>query len=376
MTGPLTGVRIVELAGLGPVPFAGMLLADMGADVVRIERHGVPPASPEVVDRGRRIVAADLKSRPDIEMVLGLIDHADALIEGFRPGVIERLGLDPKVLLARAPRLVIGRMTGWGQTGPLSHVAGHDLNYIAISGALAAIGPKSMPVVPLNLVGDYGGGAMYLAMGVLAAIISARMTGRGQVIDCAMCDGAASLMSPFYQMMAAGRWQNERAANFIDGGSHFYCVYECSDGKFVTIGAIEQQFYVMLLEKVGLKDDVAFLAQNDRAAWPELRERLAQVFATRTRDEWCAVLEGSDACFAPVLALDESPRHPHNVVRNVFVSRDGATVPAPAPRFLGTPSTARPSSRDQSLQAIRDEWARTDTTVVGGDLPLFRGDGL
>lgn len=357
MTGPLSGVRIVELAGLGPIPFAGMLLADMGADIIQIERHGVPPTSPEVIDRGRRIVAADLKSRSDIEMVLGLIDNADALIEGFRPGVIERLGLGPDILLERAPRLVIGRMTGWGQTGPLAHAAGHDLNYIAISGALAAIGPGSTPVVPLNLVGDYGGGAMYLVMGVLAAIISARATGRGQVIDCAMCDGAASLMSPFYQMMASGRWRNERAANLIDGGSHFYGVYECSDGKFVSIGAIEPQFYAILVEKVGLKDDAAFLAQNDRRAWPKLRERLAQVFATRTRDEWCQILEGTDACFAPVLALDESPRHPHNAARNIFVSREGAPVPAPAPRFLGTPSAMKQSRRNQSLEELQDEWA-------------------
>lgn len=357
VTGPLTGVRIVELAGLGPVPFAGMLLADMGADIVRIERHGVRPASPEVIDRGRRIVAADLKSPSDIEMVLRLIDHADALIEGFRPGVLERLGLGPDILLERAPQLVVGRMTGWGQTGPLAQAAGHDLNYIAISGALAAIGPRSKPVVPLNLVGDYGGGAMYLVMGVLAAIISARATRRGQVIDCAMCDGAASLMSPFYQMMVSGRWQNERAANFIDGGAHFYGVYECSDGNFVSIGAIEPQFYAVLLEKVGLEEDAAFLAQNDRSAWPELRERLAQVFATRTRDEWCQVLESTDACFAPVLTLDESPSHPHNAERNTFVSQERAPVPAPAPRFLGTPSAMRQSRRDQSLEEIQDEWA-------------------
>ncbi len=318
-----------------------MLLSDLGADVVRIDRAGagggVLGASPaNVTARGRRSVALDLKSPAGIEACLRLLERADGLIEGFRPGVMERLGLGPDVVLARNPKLAYGRMTGWGQTGPLSAAAGHDINYIALSGALHAVGPADRPTPPLNLVGDFGGGALYLAFGLLAAVLHARAGGPGQVVDCAMTDGAASLMSMFYGFKAAGMWNAEREANLLDGGAHFYGVFECSDGKWVAVGAIEPQFYGLLLEKLGI-DDPEFRRQMDRAAWPALRARLAQVIATRTRDEWCGLLEGTDACFAPVLDMDEAPAHPHNQARQTFVQLAGVTQPAPAPRFSATP---------------------------------------
>ena len=364
-SGVLAGLRVVELAGLGPVPFAGMLLADMGAEIVRIDRHGAERPGLEVVDRGRRIVAADLKDPADLDIVMSLLQGADVLLEGFRPGVLERLGLGPELLLARNPRLVVGRMTGWGQTGPLAGAAGHDLNYVALTGALAAIGPRAAPVPPLNLVGDYGGGALYLAMGVLAAVLSARQTGRGQVVDCAMCEGALSLMSVFYQMAATGDWRTERAANVIDGGAHFYGVYACADGRFVTVGAIEPKFYALLLRELGLSDDPAFADQDDPAGWPRLRERLAALFATRTRAEWCRLLEGTDACFAPVLDLEEAPHHPHLTERGSFATVDGIPVPGPAPRFLGTPSHIRSSRREASLRDVAAEWSPRGGEVTG-----------
>lgn len=335
--GPLTSLKIVEFAGIGPGPFCGMLLSDLGADVVRIDRKGGRGGNPsDVTSRGRRSIALDLKNPAAIETCLKLIENADAVFEGFRPGVMERLGLGPDVCLKRNPKLVYGRMTGWGQTGPWAHAAGHDMNYIAITGALHAIGTKDKPVPPLNLVGDFGGGALYLAFGLLAGVISARQTGKGQVIDCAMSDGAASLMAMFYGFKAAGAWQDDRRANLLDGGAHFYDTYRCADGEWVSIGSIEPQFYALLLEKTGAKDP-DFARQMDRAAWPELHDKLAAIIATRTRAEWTEIMGGTDVCFAPVLDLDEAPAHPHNAARKTFVEVAGVTQPAPAPRFSATP---------------------------------------
>ena len=335
--GPLSGLKVLEFAGIGPGPFCGMLLSDLGADIVRIDRKGSGRASPsDVTSRGRRSVALDLKAPAAIETVLTMMEAADGLIEGFRPGVMERLGLGPDVALARNPKLVFGRMTGWGQTGPYAKAAGHDMNYIAISGALHAIGTTDKPVPPLNLVGDFGGGALYLAFGLLAGVIHARATGQGQVIDCAMSDGAASLMAMFYGFKSAGMWKEERRANMLDGGAHFYDTYQCADGRWISIGSIEPQFYALLLEKTGITDP-AFRAQMDRDQWPVLREGLAKVIARKSRDEWCAIMDASDVCFAPVLDLDEAPRHAHNVARQTFVEVAGVMQPAPAPRFSATP---------------------------------------
>ena len=335
--GPLTGLKIVEFAGIGPGPFCGMLLSDLGADVVRIDRKGGRGGAPsDVTARGRRSVALDLKSPDAVQACLKLMDAADGIIEGFRPGVMERLGLGPDVVLKRNPKLVYGRMTGWGQTGPWSMAAGHDMNYIAITGALHAIGTDDKPVPPLNLVGDFGGGALYLAFGLMAGIIQARETGKGQVVDCAMSDGAASLMAMFYGMKGAGVWKDTRRSNMLDGGAHFYDTYQCSDGKWVSIGSIEPQFYALLLEKTGITDP-QFQRQVDRDVWPELRAKLAAVFATKTRDDWTAIMGGTDVCFAPVLDLDEAPKHPHNAARQTFVEVGGVTQPAPAPRFSVTP---------------------------------------
>jgi alpha-methylacyl-CoA racemase len=335
--GPLTGLKVVEFAGIGPGPFCGMLLSDLGADVVRIDRKGGRGGAPsDVTARGRRSVALDLKSPAAIETCLKLMESADAVFEGFRPGVMERLGLGPDVALKRNPKLVYGRMTGWGQTGPYSTAAGHDMNYIAITGALHAIGTTEKPVPPLNLVGDFGGGALYLAFGLLAGVIQARETGKGQVIDCAMSDGAASLMAMFYGFKASGMWQGGRRNNMLDGGAHFYDTYRCSDGKWISLGSIEPQFYALLLEKTGI-DDPEFQKQMDRAAWPGLHDKLAAVIETKTRDEWCAIMDATDVCFAPVLDLDEAPRHAHNAARQTFVEVAGVVQPAPAPRFSATP---------------------------------------
>lgn len=339
MSGPLAGLRVVEFAGIGPGPFAGMLLADLGADVVRIERPGERRRAHDVTLRGRRIVTLDLKQAGDVATALALLDRAEALIEGFRPGVMERLGLGPAVVLARNPRLVYGRMSGWGQSGPLSPTAGHDINYIAIAGALGAIGTAEQPIPPLNLVGDYGGGALYLAMGLLAGVLAVRAGGPGQVVDCAISDCTANLLAMFHGQRAAGTWQDRREANMLDGGAHFYATYECADGRHLAVGAIEPQFYAELRLIAGL-DDPAFDAQRDAAAWPGLKEKLAAVFRTRTRDEWVAAFEGSDACVAPVLGIGEAIDHPHNVARGAFVARDGVMQPAAAPRFSGTPEFA------------------------------------
>ncbi|MGX9390582.1 CaiB/BaiF CoA transferase family protein [Nitrobacteraceae bacterium UC4446_H13] len=339
-TGPLKGVRIVEFAGIGPGPFACMMLADMGAEVITLDRIGANKNMKSVSGRGRKVVELDLKDKASIAQALDLLGNADALIEGFRPGVMERLGLGPDVVLARNPRLVYGRMTGWGQTGPLASAAGHDINYISITGALAAIGGKDKPVPPLNLVGDFGGGALYLVVGVLAALVEAGKSGKGQVVDTAMCDGAASLMSMFFDFSAIGRWREERDSNMLDGGAHFYGVYECKDGQFVSIGSIEPQFYALLRKLAGL-DDAAYDAQMDAKGWPALKEKLTAVFKSKTRDEWCAIMEGSDVCFAPILTMSEAKQHPHMKAREVFITRHGIPQPAPAPRFSRTPSTVR-----------------------------------
>ena len=339
-TGPLKGVRIVEFAGIGPGPFACMMLADMGAEVITLDRVGANKNMKSVSGRGRKVVELDLKDKASIAQVLDLLANADALIEGFRPGVMERLGLGPDVVLARNPRLVYGRMTGWGQTGPLACAAGHDINYISITGALAAIGGKDKPVPPLNLVGDFGGGALYLVVGVLAALVEAGKSGKGQVVDTAMCDGAASLMSMFFDFSAIGRWREERDSNMLDGGAHFYGVYECKDGQFVSIGSIEPQFYALLRKLAGL-DDAAYDTQMDAKGWPALKEKLAAVFRSKTRDEWCRIMEGSDVCFAPILTMSEATKHPHMTAREVFITRHGIPQPAPAPRFSRTPSTVR-----------------------------------
>jgi alpha-methylacyl-CoA racemase len=355
--GPLTGLKIVEFAGIGPGPFCGMLLSDLGADVVRIDRQGGRGGAPsDITSRGRRSVALDLKSPEAVEACLKLMEGADAVFEGFRPGVMERLGLGPDVALARNPKLVYGRMTGWGQTGPYAHAAGHDMNYIAITGALAAIGTEDKPVPPLNLVGDFGGGALYLAFGLLAGVIHARETGKGQVIDCAMSDGAASLMAMFYGFKASGMWQEGRRRNLLDGGAHFYDTYRCSDGKWISIGSIEPQFYALLLEKAGVNDP-DFQRQMDRAIWPELREKLAHVIAQKSQAEWCELMEGTDVCFAPVLDLDEAPKHAHNAARETFVEVAGVTQPAPAPRFLATPGAIQgppPKIGAHSREALSD----------------------
>ncbi len=340
-SGPLVGLKVLEFGAIGPTPFCAMLLADLGADVVRIDRKGgMRIGRHDVTFRGRRSVAMDLKSPAAAEACLKLAERADALIEGFRPGVMERLGLGPETVLARNPRLVYGRMTGWGQTGAYAAAAGHDINYIAMSGALHAIGTPDHPLPPLNLVGDYGGGSLYLAFGVVSALLHAGKTGEGQVIDCAMSDGAASLMAQMYGLHAAGMWRDQRGVNVIDGGSHFYNAYRCADGEWISLAAAEPQFYAILRDKAGL-DDPAFDGHMDAARWPELKEKLAAVIAGKTRAAWCDIFEGTDACFAPVLSLAEAPQHPVNRERDVFIEIDGVPQPAPAPRFSRTPGAVQ-----------------------------------
>ena len=347
-TGPLAGIRVIEVAGIGPGPFAAMMLADMGAEVIRVDRaasvRGGDPAHPpmDVLARGRRSIGVDLKNQAGAEVVLRLVEGADALIEGFRPGVAERLGIGPDVCLERNPALVYGRMTGWGQDGPYASMAGHDINYIALSGTLHMIGRAGQaPVPPLNLVGDFGGGGMLLAFGVLCALIEASNSGAGQVVDAAMVDGAALLAAMMHALVSMGMWSEERGTNLLDTGAHFYDVYETSDNKFVSIGSIEPQFYAELMRITGV--DVAEFPQMDRGRWPELKERLAAVFRTKPRDEWCRLMEGTDVCFAPVLSPSEAMQHPHNVERQTFVEVAGLTQPAPAPRFSRTaPRVERP----------------------------------
>ena len=348
--GPLHGLRVVELASIGPGPMCAMLLADLGADVIRIDRLepsglGVPMnARFDVNARSRRSAALDLKSPAGRDAVLRIVERADVLIEGFRPGVAERLGLGPAECQARNPRLVYGRMTGFGQTGPLAQAAGHDLNYIALTGALDAIGPAGgAPVPPLNLVGDYGGGALYLAFGLMAALFERQSSGRGQVVDAAMVDGAASLMSMFHGMLAAGGWPGKRGENLLDGGAPFYGVYETADGKHVSIGSLEPKFYAEMVKRLGL-DERFLRLQGDASQWPALREAIAAAVRTRTRDEWSALLEGTDVCFAPVLALGEVHQHPHAVARGTYVEVAGVVQPGPAPRFdRSVPDHPRPA---------------------------------
>ena len=342
--GPLTGYKIIEIAGIGPGPFAAMMLSDMGAEVIRVERVQAvrdtqsSNANWDVMQRGRKNVAIDLKHADGVEALLQLVEKADAMIEGFRPGVMERLGVGPDVCLARNKKLVFGRMTGWGQDGPYANAAGHDINYIALAGALAHFGRAGeAPVPPLNMVGDFGGGGMLLAYGVVCALLEAQRSGAGQVVDAAMVDGSAILMSMFWGFKNIGLHdENARGTNMLDSGAHFYDVYKCSDGKFVSIGSIEPQFYAQLLQLTGLASDAEFANQQDRSMWPKLKQRLTEVFATKTQAEWCKMMEGTDVCFAPVLTMSEAAKHPHNVARKTFIEIAGTTQPAPAPRFSRT----------------------------------------
>lgn len=375
MAGPLAGVRVVEMVGLGPCPFAAMMLADMGAEVIRIDRKAAPGAQNpfpmlgtkyDVMARGRRSLALDLKNPEGVQVLLELVAKADVLLEGFRPGVMERLGAGPDACHARNPKLVYGRVTGWGQEGPLSQAAGHDLNYIALTGMLHAMGREGEPPAPpLNLVGDFGGGAMMLAFGVVCAVLEARTSGKGQVVDAAMTDGAALLGAMIYGFRAHGSWDLRREANLLDGGAPFYGTYACADGKFIAIGSIEPQFYAQLLRLAGLADP-DFNAQMKRSEWPSLKEKFAAVFRTRTRGAWCELMEGTDVCFAPVLDMDEAPQHPHNRARGTFIDVDGVTQPAPAPRFsrtspeLGGP----PAAPGQHGADILSDWGWPQETVA------------
>ncbi|MGE0727099.1 MAG: CaiB/BaiF CoA transferase family protein [Acidimicrobiia bacterium] len=371
-SGPLTGMKVVELAGIGPGPMCAMLLADLGAEVIRVDRLAAVDLGIErerqfnVLNRGRRSVAVDLKQPEGVDAVLRLIDRADALIEGFRPGVMEKLGLGPDVCLARNPRLVYGRMTGWGQDGPLAKAAGHDINYIALTGALHAIGNAGgPPVPPLNLVGDFGGGALYLAFGLCAGLIHAMRTGEGQVVDAAMTDGASSLMAAIYGLHGSGSWANERGTNVLDTGAHFYGTYECSDGGWISVGSIEGKFHDELVEKLGLTDaDLA--GRMDGANWPAYKAKLAELFKTKSRAQWCEIMEGTDICFAPVLNLDEAPQHPHNVARGTFIEVDGVTQPGPAPRFSRTPGQVQrpPAARGEHTNEALADWGFTDEELA------------
>ncbi len=331
----------MELAGIGPGPFAGMMLADHGAEVIRVARPGARPDGTDILARNRRVIGVDLKRPEGVALVRDLAREADGLIEGFRPGVMERLGLGPDVLLADNPRLVFGRMTGWGQTGPLAQTAGHDIDYIAIAGALHAYGRAGeKPTPPINMVADFGGGGMFLAFGMVSALLHAARSGIGQVVDCAMVDGAAVLMSMIWSFRAAGVWRDERGVNMLDTGAHFYDTYETADGKYMAVGAIEPQFYAQLRRLAGLDNDTALDAQMDTGAWPGLKARVAAAFAAKTRDEWCAIFDGTDACVSPVLSMGEAPGHAHNAARGTFVEAGGVVQPAPAPRYSVTPARA------------------------------------
>lgn len=334
--GPLTGYKIIELAGIGPGPFCGMMLADMGAEVIRIDRHSGRDGSKDVLNRNRRTLALDLKKPEALAIAKKLIDSADAVFEGFRPGVCERLGLGPKEFESTNPKLVYGRMTGWGQDGPMAHAAGHDINYISLSGALHGIGRKGeKPVPPLNLVGDFGGGGMMLAFGMVCALLEAQKSGLGQVIDASMVEGSAALMAMFSTLQGYGVFRHERESNMLDGAAHFYDSYETADAKYISIGSIEPQFYALLIEKAEL-DPETFKPQMDMSQWPALKAKLAEVFKTKTRDQWVALMEGTDICFAPILSLAEAPSHPHNQARKSFVEIGGVIQHAPTPKFSRT----------------------------------------
>jgi alpha-methylacyl-CoA racemase len=380
MAGPLNGYRIIEIAGIGPGPFAAMLLADMGAEVVRVERaravRGPAPDTPhpDILRRGRRNIALDLKHPDGVATLLELVTEADALIEGFRPGVMERLGVGPDDCLARNRKLVFGRMTGWGQEGPYALAAGHDINYISLAGGLAHFGRAGgPPTPPLNLVGDFGGGGMFLAYGVVCALLEAQRGGEGQVVDAAMVDGTATLMTMFWAFHQMGAHDiTRRGVNLLDTGAHFYDAYECADGEYVSVGSIEPQFYAELLRLTGLDGDDEFANQMDRSRWPHLKERIAELFRTKTRDEWCELMEHTDVCFAPVLRMDEAAQHPHNVARNTFIEHGGLTQPAPAPRFSRTvPEVERPAAHDgQHTREVLEEWGlapdRVDALLDSG----------
>ena len=368
--GPLSGIRVIEVAGMGPGPFAGMVLSDFGAEVIRVDRADAvggkrnPPV--DVLSRGRRSVAVDLTKPGAVDVVLRLIEQADVLIEGYRPGVMERLGLGPDVCLARNPRLVYGRVTGWGQDGPWASQAGHDINYISLSGTLWSIGRDGeAPVPPLALTGDFGGGGMLLALGVCAALAERGASGQGQVIDAAMVDGAAQLNAFIYSMRALGQWKEERGANLLDTGAPFYDAYATADGKWVSVGSIESKFFGNLVKTLGLDIDIA--TQNDEASWPALREQLAAIFATKTRDEWTELLAGADACFAPVLSPWEAPEHPHNVARGTFTESFGVTQPSPAPRFGRTPAAIAgpPAAPGEHTDEILAELGLDAATIAG-----------
>jgi len=360
--GPLQGVKIIEIAGIGPGPFCAMLLSDMGAEIIRVERKGLA-ADPkavkyQILNRGRRSLGIDLKKPEGVEAVLRLVGLADGLFEGFRPGVMERLGLGPEVCLELNPKLVFGRMTGWGQDGPLALAAGHDINYISLSGALHCIGPSGeKPVPPLNLVGDFGGGGMLLAFGMVCALFEAQKSGLGQVVDAAMVDGSAALMAMFYGMGATGSWKDQRGRNLLDSGSHFYNTYETLDGKWISLGSIEPQFYALLLEKSGISDP-EFKAQMDQSKWPEFKVKMTEIFKSKTREEWCRIMEGTDVCFAPVLTMAEALKNEHNLARNTFIEVEGVPQPAPAPRFGRTRPEVQmpPPVPGGDTEAILADW--------------------
>ena len=336
--GPLKGLKIIEMAGIGPGPFCGMVLADLGVEIIRVDRASAigTGSKQDAANRGKKSIAVDLKSEEGVEVVLKLVETADAIFEGFRPGVMERLGLGPDVCSERNERIVFGRMTGWGQEGPLANAAGHDINYISLTGALAAIGrPGSPPVPPLNLIGDFGGGGMLLALGLVAALLESKESKKGQVVDAAMTDGSALLMTMIYSMYSSGMWKTSMGSNLLDGGSHFYDTYECKDGKFISLGSIEPQFYALLCQIAEL-DESIFGKQMSRDSWPEQKEAIKKIILDKTRDEWCELMEGTDVCFAPVLDMSEAPKHPHNIERKTFIDLEGVTQPAPAPRFSRT----------------------------------------
>lgn len=356
--GPLSGIKILELRGIGPAPYATMLLADMGAEVITVERSRKPsgigfPSKMDVNCRGKKSIVLNLKTSEGLSALLKLVDQVDMLVEAYRPGVAEKLGFGPEVCHARNPKLIYGRMTGWGQTGPLANSAGHDINYISLTGSLAAIGTPDHPIPPINLVGDYGGGSLFLVMGMLAALHVATKTGQGDVIDAAITDGSASLMSILHSSHALGLWSTQRGSNLFDGASHFYRCYECADGKHVSIGSLEPQFYALLIEKLGV-DPKLFGNQNDPARWRALSKELEATFKTKTRDQWCEIMEGTDVCFAPVLDFTEAPQHPHNQARGTYITVGGIVQPAPAPKFsnssLGTPSA--PPGEGQDTQEV------------------------
>ncbi|EER61807.1 L-carnitine dehydratase/bile acid-inducible protein F [Acidovorax delafieldii 2AN] len=376
--GPLAGLKVVEVGGVGPGPFCAMLLADMGAEVVRIDRkHASESGLPvdrrfDVMFRGRRSLALDLKKPEAVDAVKRMLRGADVLIEGFRPGVMERLGLGPEVCLELNPRLIYGRMTGWGQTGPLAREAGHDINYIALSGVLHAIGRKGgPPEIPLNLIGDFGGGAMYLAFGIMCALHEAKSSGRGQVVDAAMVDGSTSLMAMVYGLFAAGYWKDERGSNRLDSGAPWYDVYETKDGRYVAVGCTEASFFRNTLRLLGLREE-DFGGQHDRDGWPKMKEAFARVFRSRTRDEWCAVFEGTETCFSPVLSLAEAPHHPHQVARGNFVECSGVVQPAPAPRFSRSRPAVQgppPQAGEHTMEVLKD-WG-----FGPEDVALLQGSG-